>query len=395
MFSQYDIQAQDRALATEIAYGTMRNRKILDAAISKYLRSTKSALPPYHLNVLRISLYQHLYLDKIPAYAIVNEAVKLVFNKKDKGFINAVLRRMLAGEKKDVDRYSIKGWLGRQLVADYGRPTAIEIVKSFSKRPQFSIRVNRLKTNRETVARAFGQSMIAFEPGRWLEEYLTVRSLSRLRNHAALTSGAISIQDEAEGLVVELLDPAPGELIIDLCAGPGGKTGHIAELVSDQGLIVAVDADPAQLAMIADNQVRLGLNSVRPMLADGRRLADFAADRILVDAPCSNLGSIRKRPEVSDWLKPKDIDRLAALQGQLLESAARNLKPGGVLVYSTCTILAQENEKVIERFLGDHDFEIEPAQAFLPKELGQKFLKVLPHQFETDGVFAARLRKIG
>ncbi len=371
----------------------MRNRANIDKTINKFLKTNIKQLSSYLRNVLRISVYQYLFLEKIPPYAIVNEAVNLVYNKKDKNFINAVLRNIFRSDIKKGEFILKRNWLKTMLAREYGEETARSIISSFTTRPRYCLRINSLSANRAVVIKILKQLGIEFRSGRWLNEYLIVNRLAPIRNHSILKSGMITVQDEAEGLVAHLLDPQPGETIIDFCAGPGGKTSHIAELMEDTAHVIAIDVDPEQLHLVAENRTRLNLNNIFPILADGRRITNFLADRILVDAPCSNLGTLRKRPEVLDWLKPNNIERLSNLQLALLTSAAQNLKPGGILVYSTCTILSDENEKVIERFLTEYNFEIEPAEKFLPKGLASKFLKILPHQFDTDGVFAVRMKR--
>lgn len=340
-----------------------------------------------------MSVYQYLFLEKIPTYAIVNEAVKLVYNKKDKSFINAVLRNIIQREKKQAGGTIIKKWLDGKLIDEYGKATAHAIVESFSSKAEYCLRINLIKTSRKEIFAILEKLGIGSKPGRWLEEYMVVERLAAIRNHPIVKNGLVTIQDEAEGLVAHLLNPQKDKMVVDLCAGPGGKATHLAELMKGTGIIIAVDIDSGQLRMVGENRTRLNHNNIYPVLADGRKISDLQADYVMVDAPCSNLGTLRKRPEVLDWLRPKDIGRLANLQFELLKAAAKNLKAGGILVYSTCTITSEENEKVIDKFMDKHDFEIEPASEFLPKGLAHEFLKILPQQHDTDGVFAARMRK--
>ncbi len=371
----------------------MRNRAIIDKIINKYLKGPTSGLSPYLRNILRISVYQYLFLERIPAYAIVNEGVKLAYRQKDKKFINAVLRKIIQQEKKSTPDLLIRNWLTDKIIKIYGEKTGQAILQSFSTRPRFCLRVNRLRTTREEILALLESLGIQANPGHWLDEHIIVDRLGPIRHHSIVKEGLVSIQDEAEGLVAHLLGPKEGETVIDFCAGPGGKAGHLAELMSRTGMVIAFDIDPEQLRLVAENRNRLKHTNIYPVLADSRKVKNLDADRILIDAPCSNLGTVCKRPEIIDRLKPEDFSKLARLQLELLDAAASNLKSGGILIYSTCTIMPAENEEVIKQFLDNHNFEIEPAHQFLPPGVSQIFLKILPHQFRTDGVFAVRMKK--
>ncbi|GAG87774.1 unnamed protein product, partial [marine sediment metagenome] len=217
--------------------------------------------------------------------------------------------------------------------------------------------------------------------------------LSSIINNPVMKQGFISIQDEAQGLICHLLSPKPSERIVDLCSAPGSKTTYMAELMRNQGMIFAVEVSSARMKLVIENIVRLAISIVRAVLADGRNYSIEGVDKVLIDAPCSNSGVIAKRPEVKDRVNSKVIRRLARLQYDLLSNAGKFLCVGGSLVYSTCSILPQENEEVVEAFLADHsNFVVEPARDFTP--VGNEYIKVLPGEFHTDGVFAARLKRV-
>ena len=208
-----------------------------------------------------------------------------------------------------------------------------------------------------------------------------------------MKQGYISIHDEAQGLVCHLVAPKPGEKIVDLCSAPGSKATYMAELMQNEGMIIAVEISNERLKLVVDNALRLGIRTIRPVIADGRYYTLEGVDKVLVDAPCTNAGVIAKRPEVKDRVNKKVVTRLAKLQYDLLTNAAKFLRVGGSLIYSTCSILPDENEDVVALFLKDNpNFVIEPAKKFVPQ--GDEFLKVLPCDHNTDGVFAARLKKV-
>jgi 16S rRNA (cytosine967-C5)-methyltransferase len=232
-----------------------------------------------------------------------------------------------------------------------------------------------------------------FRNANWFPEFKSVSRLGSIINNPVMKDGFISIHDEAQGMICHLVDPQPGEKIVDLCAAPGSKTTYIAELMRNKGMVIAVEVSDLRMKMVVENVLRLGITIVRHVLADGRVFKIEGIDKVLVDAPCSNSGVVAKRPEVKERVNLKVLKRLARLQLDLLHNASHFLKVGGSLIYSTCSILPQENEEVVEQFLAAHkNFTVEPAKDFTP--IGNTYVKVLPGQFYTDGIFAARLRKV-
>ncbi|MEO0141780.1 MAG: 16S rRNA (cytosine(967)-C(5))-methyltransferase RsmB [candidate division WOR-3 bacterium] len=390
IFERDELSEEDRALANEIAFGTLRHREEIDQIIKSTFIGDFNSTDPVIKNILRVAVYQYLFLDRIPVYAIVNEAVNLGRNVKEKALINAVLRGVIKNKKLQAVREP-KVWVLRKIMEAY-QVEGERIIESFKNRPVPYIRINALRGN-DSVLKELAESNIELKPGNWLSEFRCVSRLGNLINHPLLRQGFISIQDEAQGLVCRLVDPKPGEKIVDLCAAPGNKTTYLAELMKNQGLIVAVDVSHQRLRLVAENAIRLGIKIINYVLADGRRFYFEGFDKILVDAPCSNSGVIAKRPEVKERVNKRVISRLHNLQCDLLENAAKFLKPKGVLVYSTCSILPKENEEVIRKFLANHkDFELEEARNYLP--MADQYLKILPGFYNTDGVFAARLKKI-
>lgn len=392
IFERDELNEDDRSLANELAFGTLRHREEIDQIVRETYVGDFKVLDAIVKNVMRIAVYQYLFLDRIPVYAIVNEAANGGRSVKEKALINAVLRGIIRNKRVQSMREP-QVWVYRKILEAYP-DEGEKIIEAFKLRPTPYIRINALRSNGRDVDADLRAIGLEVRQGNWLEEYRGVSRLGNLITSSLMRDGLISIHDEAQGLVCRLVAPKPGECIVDLCAAPGGKTTYLGELMRNQGIIIAVEPNQSRLVMVVENAVRLGIAIIRPVLADGRRIALDAVDKVLIDSPCSNSGVIAKRPEVKDRVKKEVLARLVRLQLQLLENGARMLRPGGTLVYSTCSILPQENEEVIEAFLGANaGFSVEPAGPLVA--CGDRFLKVLPNQRTTDGVFAARLRKSG
>jgi len=276
-------------------------------------------------------------------------------------------------------------------------------MRANNQRSPLVLRANRLKSNREELlARFLGQGMAAAATP-WSPDGIMLESSGTVENLPGFTDGLFLVQGEASQLVAYLLAPSPGERILDACAAPGGKTTHLAELMKDSGELIALDDSARGLERIRENIARLDLHSIEVARADttkelsGKLSALY--DRILVDAPCSGLGTLRSHPEIKWQRHDNDLRRLSGLQAKILERVANYLKPGGVLVYSTCTLAREENELVVEAFLAQHkQFELEDAARYLlaaSKHMVRGgYFQALPHRDNTDGFFAARLRKV-
>uniref|UniRef100_A0A7V1EGW2 16S rRNA (cytosine(967)-C(5))-methyltransferase n=1 Tax=candidate division WOR-3 bacterium TaxID=2052148 RepID=A0A7V1EGW2_UNCW3 len=391
IFERDELSDDDRALANEIAFGTLRHREEIDQIIKETFIGDFNAADSILKNILRLAVYQYLFLDRIPVYAVVNEAVNLGRSVKEKSLINAVLRGVIRNKKVQSMREP-QVWVLRKILEAY--PVEGErIIESFKNRPTPYIRINRLKAKPEMIEEKLKEMGIEYRPANWLEDFRKINRLGTLINNSLLKQGFISIHDEAQGMICKLLDPKPGERIVDVCSAPGSKTTYIAELMNNQGIIIASEVSSARLQLVVENAERLGLSIIQYILADGRRyhIKDF--DKVLVDAPCTNSGVIAKRPEVKERVNKKVLARLSNLQFNLLSNAASFLRVGGSIVYSTCSILPRENEELIEKFLNENkNFELESAKEFIPS--ADSYLKILPGFYNTDGVFAARLKRI-
>ncbi|KPK63886.1 hypothetical protein AMJ83_05420 [candidate division WOR_3 bacterium SM23_42] len=391
IFEKNEIKDEDRQLANELAFGTLRHREEIDQIIRETLTGDFFSLDIVLKNVLRIAVYQYLFFDRIPIYAIVNEAVNFGRNLKEKGLINALLRGVIRNKRVQVLREP-RAWVFRKIIEAY-QVEGEKIIECFKIRPTPYIRINLLKNSVEEARERLRMNGLDFRPANWFSEFKSVDHLSLIINSPLMKQGYISIHDEAQGLVCHLVAPKPGEKIVDLCSAPGSKATYMAELMQNEGMIIAVEVSNERLKLVVDNADRLGIRTIRPVIADGRYYTLVGVDKVLVDAPCTNAGVIAKRPEVKDRVNKKVVTRLAKLQYDLLTNAAKFLRVGGSLIYSTCSILPDENEDVVALFLKDNpNFVVEPAKDFVPQ--GDEFLKVLPCDHNTDGVFAARLKKV-
>ncbi len=350
------------------------------------------------------------FTDKIPGYAAVNESVELAKRSGGAGWarlVNGVLRNYLRRGKVDpasisdpVEALAVQEshpeWLVRRWVARYGLEDTRRLCQYNNRRPHVTLRVNRRKTTVAELRAALQEAGIETEPSTYFEDFLKVRNAQGLTDTRAFKDGWFAIQDESTALPVRLLAPEEGETVLDLCAAPGGKSAYLAELQGDRGRVLAVDLSARRLSRVQENVRRLGLRSVQPLVADGTQLQVRPVDKILLDAPCSGLGVLAKRADLRWKRRPEDLARAAERQRALVAHAAQLLRPGGVLVYSTCTIEPEENEQVVEEFLRTHpDFAVD---AWAPEGVDSAlrdgpYWRTLPHVHGTDGTFAVRLEK--
>ena len=413
------LNERDRALLTELTYGTLRWRGNIDGQLSRYLRQPLAKTDPLIRNLLRVSVYQLRFLDKIPDHAAVNEAVELARNHsggKSAGFVNAVLRNFLRGKDRVIGlapkdesvaglavTYSHPEWLVKRWIDEFGVEAAKTLMRANNERGILVLRVNCLKCTRVKLLDRFLEAGIKAEATQWSPQGISVLSGPAVDKLSGFAQGYFQIQGEASQLVAYLLSPLPGERILDACAAPGGKSTHLGEFMKDEGELVAIDISARGIVKIRDNAARLGLKSLRVLSADASaELADKLRepyDRVLVDAPCSGLGTLRGHPEIKWHRDENDIRRLSRLQSKILSRVAGYLKPGGALVYATCTLSREENEEIVESFLAHHkEFELEDAARYLPGQathmVREKYFVALPHRDNTDGFFAARMRKV-
>ena len=398
-----DASPADKALARDLALGVVRRLNTLDWALSPLTSRPFASLDPAVRAALRLGAFQLLFaMDRFPAYAALNETVPLA-GPKAKGLVNAVLRALqrqgLPPWPDDPAtslslKHSHPEWLVRRWLARWGTE-AEKVLEAGNAEPPFSLRVNRRRATPEALAaslRGEGHEAVSSPIS---PDGVRVKKFFSLSENASFGEGLFSVQDEAAQLAVAALDPRPGETVLDACAGVGGKTAHAAERLDGRGRVVAVDTDGERLSLSRRNVRRLGLDGVETVEADVRRGGWPESDRVLVDAPCSGLGTVRRRPDIKWAVGEEDVaHRLPALQGEILRAAAQAVKPGGVLVYATCTTEPEENEGVVGAFLAERgDFAAEAPS--LPAALASPdfFVRLRPDLHGTDGFFIALLRR--
>ncbi|GMB08509.1 16S rRNA (cytosine(967)-C(5))-methyltransferase RsmB [Thermolongibacillus altinsuensis] len=410
------LSSKDVALLTEIVYGTIQRRDTLDYYLKPFMKTKK--LERWVHILLRLSLYQMIYLDRIPDRAILFEAVEIAKKRGHKGIasmVNGVLRSIqrqgvpsLERIRNEVERLSIATshprWLVQRWVEQFGMEETKKMCEANLLPPEQTARVNTWKTTVAEVLTMLKEEGIEAVPSNVVDAGIKILKGNAARTKA-FREGLLTIQDESSMLVGYALGVHEGDRVLDSCAAPGGKTTHIAELLRNTGQVIALDLHEHKVKLIKDQAERLNLSNVEAMQMDSRdvgaRFSEESFDKILVDAPCSGLGVIRRKPEIKYNKKEEDIEQLASIQLDILSAVAPLLKKGGTLVYSTCTIDRAENERVIAQFLATHpQFELDPTlESRLPAPV-QRYvhngqLQLLPHYFYSDGFFIASLRKKG
>jgi 16S rRNA (cytosine967-C5)-methyltransferase len=418
--AQSGLDRREAALATELVYGTIQRRNTLDYYLDRLVAKGVDRLQPWVCNLLRMSLYQLLYLDRIPDHAVVSEAVGLAKRRGHPGIaglVNGVLRNAVRrrGEwtvpadlppaRRIALEHSHPEWLVERWLRQFGEETTRRICAADNEPPKTSVRANRLRTTRDRLLAELQEAGFAARASEVSPHGIVLEQAGNMAHTAWYERGELSVQDESSMLVAGIVDPKPGMAVLDCCAAPGGKATHMAELMDDRGIVWANDLHPHKERLIREQASRLGLTCVRPCVGDAaeleRRFPPGAFDRILLDAPCSGLGVIRRKPDLKWAKQPGDSAALARTQLRLLGAVAPLLKPDGVLVYSTCTLDPEENEGVVRAFLQAHpEFAPDPAvRALVPAAVLRESrtmdgsVQILPHVFHSDGFFICRLRR--
>lgn len=407
---QATLPPRDIAFVKELCYGVMQKKLRLDDAIAHFSSVRLKKLSPYVLSLLRIGLYQLFFMDKIPQSAAVNESVKLAgqYARQSKGFINAILRRAAREGLPELPsdetealalQYSHPLPLVTWLQDCFGKEKARLILEENDQNPPLFLRVNTLKIGRPALLeRLNGEGCTACE-GLWSDSSILVTE-GTPRQLSSYAEGLFTIQDQSAQLAALVLDPRPGQKVLDVCAAPGGKTTHLAELMQNRGSISALDIYEKRLISVTDAANRLGLSIIETQTADARQFTPpEPADKILVDAPCSGLGVIRRRPDLKYKADLTDFTGLTETQSAILHHSAGLLRHDGEMVYSTCTINPEENEKIIEAFLAKHkDFSLCPVKSEHITGKAAQLLKdgmatFYPDSEGGDGFFIAKLKK--
>ena len=401
------LDRRDAALAARLLYGVVQNRMLLDYYLAQAVASPLTKLQPVVLDILRLGAYQILFLDKIPVSAAVNEAVeqtKTYANKRAAGLVNGSLRT-LARRKDELEKphdlatkYSHPQPLVDCLRASMDEETLEAFLAADNDIPKTALQANPLKASAEQVAAALDEAGIACAPHPWLPGCFLVSGTGNLESLPLFQSGAVYVQDPAAKLSILCAGlPESGGNVLDCCAAPGGKSFAAAIAMGGKGSIVSCDIYPHKTALIENGAARLGLMNITAHQQDASQVVPEwvgAMDTVIADVPCSGLGIIRKKPDIR-YKNLKELEDLPALQLKILETQASYVRPGGTLLYSTCTVLKRENEDVVSAFLAAHgEFTTEPLplpDVFPKNETGM--LTLIPGEYDTDGFFICRLRR--
>lgn len=408
-----DLDSRERAQVREYVQNVLRKRSYLDFLIGEFSNIDMEEMKPRLKNILRMGLYDMLFMDSSPDYAAINEAVEIAkqsLGSKSGDLVNAILRNI----QRDIqnlpkpafkDRtklvattFSHPEWLVSRWTKRFGEREAFQLMQANNKRPVFYVRVNNLRTKTENFKLRMEKTGIDYEESDWLPGYFIVSSVQPFLQKGWLKKGLCQIQDIAAGFAPTILDPQPGESIYDLCAAPGTKAIMISDLMEGEGTIVAVDISTARLEKLAQSAMDNNAENIKILRADARDIDLKMADGVLLDAPCTGTGVLSKRADLRWRRTEQDLADLVKLQEELLDEAANMVKKGGRLVYSTCSLEEEENMGQINNFLDRYDnFVLEDLSDDLPEEVlieDGKAYQTLPHKQNCDGHFGVRLRRV-
>lgn len=408
-----ELSGNDKALLYEIVHGVIRWMGRLDWILAGFYKGQFSKAIPTMKNAQRIALYQILFLDKIPEYAAVNEAVEFVKRlqgQKPGDITNAVLRNIIRSKNQlrypDPAEnligylstyYSHPPWLIKRWLARYGREATEKLLLANNERPFLTLRANQLKVSMDEFKSLMNSVNLKYNDGYFIKEFFKLQNLANVVNWQYFQEGYFTIQDESTGLACRLLDVEPGMRVLDMCAAPGGKAAYLADLMNNKGELVVIDKFEARLAVMNNNLSRLGVTIHKSVYADALEYNDAEFDRVLADVPCSGLGTLSKKPDIK-WKKELiDIHRMRDNQLLLLKKAASLVKKNGIVVYSTCSIEPEENIEVIYKFLSENrNFKLVPPGESIPSAVVNEnnCIATLPHIHHTDGAFAAKLKRV-
>lgn len=386
---------------SELVYGVVTWKLTLEYIIQKYSKTKIKKMSDWVKNILYLGSYQIIFLDKVPKSAAVNESVNLCkkYNFKSVGLVNAILRKIEKSDYKELSnitnsitrislKYSIPEWIVKKFCDEYGEEETANICQNLNLRPNISVRINRLKGKVE-----LGEKGI-------LEDFRTITGTKNITKTKEYIEGNITIQDEAAGLSSFVLAPKEGEMVLDACSAPGGKTTYLAELMHNKGKIIAWDIYEERLKQVNQNAKRLGIDIIQTEVHDATKLKEEYVekfDKILLDVPCLGLGVIRRKPDIKWNRQEDDIKEISDIQFNILKTCSKYLKRNGTLVYSTCSMLKEENDAIIEKFIKEENFETVNIEEQIPNEFSKittkDMVQFLPSQ-KHDGFFITMLKKI-
>ena len=412
-FKDVKLSNQDRGLATEIIYGVIENKYYIDYMIDKLSKVKTNKMEIYVKTLLRMGIYQIIFLNSISDYAAVNETVNLAKKKNSKvsGFINGILRNIIRQKetigtikvKDDIDylaiKYSYDKWMIRNWMIHFGREFTEKLLEANSKRPNIYLRTNTLKISRDELIEKLQEQNIKASKVSVVGEAIKVENLKDIENNSLYKEGLFTVQDISSMLVGKVMNPKENSLVLDICSAPGGKTTHMATLMNNTGQVISRDIYDHKLKLIKSSCKRLNLTNVDVEGYDATKLdrnsiGEF--DYVLADVPCSGLGIIRRKPEIK-YKEKEEFRDLQVIQKKILENASRYVKKGGTLIYSTCTIQDSENIDVINKFLQKNkNFELSPINEVKVDLDNQEkgYMKIYPNIHEMDGFFISKLIRV-
>lgn len=405
------IDERDIGFISEIVYGVTTWKLTLDEIVKKYSNIRLKKISPWILNILRMGIYQMVFLDKIPKSAAVNESVNLAKRYGHRGssnFVNAILRKVdkkdyeeLFEIKDDIERISkttsMPVWIITELLKENDIQKVEDICKASNIRPKMTIRINTLKTNQEEIKKLLKERKIEFEEGT-LGDFLILDKVKNIEKLDLFRNGYFTIQDEGAGLIPLVLNPKPNEMVLDACSSPGGKTTYMAELMKNKGKIVAWDIHEHRVALVNENAKRLGIDIIETKCQDATIYKEEYKekfDKILLDVPCLGMGVLKRKPDIKWKRRPEDIEEITKIQQKILETCSKYLKEKGEMVYATCSIFCEENEKIVEKFLQNNkqfDYVVIRKNKDENNIKGLKYIQLYQGK-ENDGFFICKFQK--
>lgn len=407
------LNQKDIAFISEIVYGTVTWKLTIDEIISKYSSVKLKKISSWVLNILRLGIYQIVFLSKVPKSAAVNESVELTkkYGRKSVGFVNAILRKVEKQDYIDFDnieetnkrlsiKYSMPMWIIEELLKEKNIQTVEEICKNSNIRPKVTIRVNRIVTTKEELVETLEEKGIECQEG-ILEDFINISNVRNIEELEEFQEGKFTVQDEVAGLASYLLEAKKGQTVLDACSAPGGKVTYIAELMENEGEIYAFDIHAHRAQLVDQNAKRLKINIIKTIVEDmtiEKEEYHEKFDKILLDVPCLGIGVLKRKPDIKWKKKKEDIEEIVGIQKQILQVASKYLKKEGTLIYSTCSIFKEENEKIIEEFIAKNpNFEKIEFSIQIPvwlRKFKQSQGEINVYQNEnTDGFYITKLKK--
>ncbi|MTI67596.1 MAG: 16S rRNA (cytosine(967)-C(5))-methyltransferase RsmB [Firmicutes bacterium] len=409
------IEKLDEAFIRELVYGVLENKLYIDWVIKKYSKLKFKKISPKILQILRLGVYQIVFMDKIPDSAACNESVKLakiVSHKGTFGFVNGVLRNIARNKEKVREpkisnkikylsiKYSHPEWMVKKWLNEFGFKFTKELLEKNNTKPHLNIRVNTLKVSKESLMDKLKNEGFDVKETKYALDGIIINNPSRITDLEEFKKGFFTIQDESSMLVAQIMNPKENSLVLDVCSAPGGKATHIAQKMNNNGKVIARDIYEHKVNLINENSKRLGIDIIETEIFNGSKLDENLLEKVdycLVDAPCSGLGLIRRKPDIK-WTKRKDeIEKLVKLQKDILINASKYLKTGGTLIYSTCTIENKENLELINTFIKEkQNYKLESFSNLvnIDESTTKGYLQMYPNIHSTDGFFIAKLKKL-